>query len=248
MFHLVAFTESHDNVANQDLTPVPDGIMTIQNNHYLLQRNWNIIYAAFMALTAQRCRIVTPGLRQITLPFITPIIGATLPANTRNVADYRTYPFRLRALEELAAEATHTTAGGTRSTVLLALSQSALLPAPQGDVYTMRGTSVTAATVNAWSLLSVTWADTLPSGLYAACGLRVQSTNAQAARLIFEDQVNRPGTMSGTGLTDDVHPMFIKGGLGELGRFTGNRMPSVEVLCNVADAAHEILLDIVRIG
>lgn len=247
MFHLVAWTESHDNVANQDLSPVTDGIMTIQNSHFLLQFDYDILWAAVMNTTIQRCRINTPSLRQITLPFITPVIAAAIPGNSRNVADYRFNPFRVRALEELVMEATQSNAGGARTTVVAALMRGARQQIPGSDIYTMRGTSSTAATANAWSNVAMTWADTLPAGTYLAVGLRHQSTNGQAARLIFEDQVVRPGTLSMNALTDQVHEIFVKGGCGPYGQFNANRMPNVEVLCNGADNSHEVYLDFMRI-
>lgn len=248
MFHLLAFLESHDNVANQDLTPVPDSIFTIQNAHFVPQVDHYLYAAMFSALTAERCRIVTPAVRQITRPYIRNINPNLLPITLMPVADYRMEPLIFKGLEELAVEATHTTGGGTFSTVLLAVNKTQLEPPPAGQVYTMRGTSPTAAAADVWSNIAVVWEDTLPVGTYAVVGFQCISTNSLAARLIFEDQWYRPGVV-GCVSNDNQHPpIFQKGGMGVYGRFNANRMPNVEVLAHAADATHELYLDFVRIG
>jgi hypothetical protein len=79
-------------------------------------------------------------------------------------------------------------------------------------------------------------------------GLQYIGVTALAARLVFEDQWERPGCI-GAGLgTSQQHPMFSKGGLGNWGRFNANRMPSVEFLANAADTAEEVYLDFIRTG
>lgn len=248
MYHTLAYTKSHDNTANTDETPVPDGIITIANGHFFPQKDMKLLAAVFMALTALRCRIVTPSLRQLSTPFIRPIEPTALPGNRPSVADYRNSPLNLRALEEIEVDGTHSTAGGARVTVGLFASWFPIMPAPMGDIITLRGTATTTLVVNAWTLLAVTWTDALPAGQYACIGLQVISTNGQLARLIFEDQVPRPGCVCNTDVTHQPHPMFTKGGIGVMGKFNSNRMPSVEMIGNVADTAEEIYMDLVRIG
>jgi hypothetical protein len=164
------------------------------------------------------------------------------------VADYRGNPLRIKGLEEIAVEATHTTAGGAVSTIGLWIADKPIMPAPQGDVFTLRGTATTTLTANAWSLLAITWQDSLPAGNYACVGLQVQGATAKLARMIFEDQINRPGCLGQTNVADNSHPIFRMGGLGTFGRFTSNRMPNVEVLAGAADTVQEIYMDIVRIN
>jgi hypothetical protein len=69
-----------------------------------------------------------------------------------------------------------------------------------------------------------------------------------SGRLIFEDQIDRPGGIGSSAADLNNEPMFLKGGLGVWGRFNSNRMPNVEFLCNAADTAQEIYLDIIRVG
>lgn len=247
-FHLAAYRNAAlANVANTDISAVTDDILAIANNHFLPQQDYDMIFAYAGSATLSRARINSPTNRQITVPFIRPINQAVIPANNYNFADYTDRPFRVKALEELAVEATSAVAMTEVFFALVAL-QTNFQPVPQGNVFTMRGTSVTAATSGAWSTLAVTWADNLPQYQYIVTGLEVQSTNAVAARIIFEQQVERPGTISITSLANRQPYGVYKGSLGVFGRFVTTRMPIIQVLCNGADAAHEIYMEIMRVG
>lgn len=248
MFHTCAFAQSTGNTANTDQAPVPDDILVIQNNHFLLQRDWLLLAAYAGGTSLDRARLVTPSLRQITLPFIRPVNVGLLPITLTPVDDLRANPLRLRALEELATEHTNTAVGPTINTTVLCLSQGPVSPIPSGDIFTMRGTGTTTLGVNSWTSITTTWADTLPAGLYSCVGLSAFSTGCQAARLIFEDQVQRPGCVGGAGIGTLPNPIFIDGNLGEYGRFNANRMPTVQFLSASADTAETVYLQLIRIG
>jgi len=94
----------------------------------------------------------------------------------------------------------------------------------------------------------VTWQDTLPAGIYAVVGLEFIGVTALAARIIFEDQVMRPGCVGSGLIASAPDPMFQNGGLGIWGRFNSNRMPNLEGLCNAADTAQTVFLYFVRLG
>lgn len=246
MFHTSAYFVALAGTANTDVPAVSDGIIAISNGHLLPQSDYDLLYAAILAVTLTRARLVSPTNRQITLPFIRPIIAALLPPTFPPVADYRENPFRIHALEELAIEATDSAAGPNNCTAIVGL-QKTYEPVPRGDVFTLRGTSVTAAVANVWTQLAVTWADALPAGQYACVGMTAIATNGLAARCIFENQVERPGSICCVAEANKQEPMFVKGGLGLWGRFMSTRMPGIEVMNNGTDNAHTIYLDIVRI-
>lgn len=246
-FHVAAYTELLDNVANNDITALADQILAIQNNHFLPQYDYRLLAAWVGSATLLRARIVNPSVRQLTIPFIRPITLAAVPPTDPNIADYRSNPFLIRAMEELAIEATSGVAMTERFTALVWLSRQ-IEAAPPGDVYTLRGTGATTLVVNAWTdIATVTWADNLPAGEYAIIGCEVQSAGCIAARLILENQIERPGCLGITALGNRTHDMFRKGGLGKWGTFRQTRMPIVQVLSNSADTTEEIYLDLVKV-
>jgi hypothetical protein len=247
MFHTLANFIAIGTTADTDVTPVQDDIVLIQNSHFVPPQDIQLLYSAAMSATLSRVKLSTPKTRVVTNPFIRPIIGAVKPASNPNIADYRLNPFHLRALEEISFLATSAIAMGTENLTIVTGLQISPDPMPPGDIFTLRGTSTTAAVANKWTSITVTWADNLPNGTYACVGSFHQSAQAQAHRLIFQGQNWRPGGLSMTNLTDRTPDMFVKGGLGVWGRFLQTAMPTPQVLCNAADAAHEVYLDLIRI-
>jgi len=241
-YHVVANTASPAQNVETDLTPVNDTILPIFNTHWFPQDTPQLLWASAMSTSIARARVQTPTLLKTTSPYIRGIMGGLVPTTPAQVADYRVNPLDMRSREEIIVFGTQSNAMAMRITSLLGLLFSPMPPVT-GDQYTMRGTSTTTVTANAWSLLTVVWQNQLPQGNYAVTGLQHQSTNAQAARVIFLGAYYRPGCMSLANLTDYGHPMFRLGGLGQWGGFRDNIMPNIEVLANGADAAHELYLD-----
>lgn len=247
-WHMLAHSTTIASTAETAEVPVPDSVFTIQNARFLPQRNYNMIFAFASGLLRNQMRISSPSIRQFSPINVRPIDLAAEPTSIPGVADYRSNPLLLRALEEISVSSINSAATSGVYHSLLGISDGPLVPMPQGDVYTIRGTATTTLTAEQWSLLAITWADTLPAGRYAAVGLHTIAAGAIAGRLIFEDQVLRPGSI-GFDIEGDIpHPMFLKGGLGVWGYFTGNRMPNVEMLSISADTAETVYLDFVRVG
>lgn len=248
MHHTIAWRESIADIVAEDIAPVVDGIMTIQNNHFLPQKPYDMLYAYFGGAGATRARLITPTFRQLSTPWIRPINLAIVPLDEANMADYSSNPLKVRGLEELQLEGYQTTGGAAVVMAVAGLSSTGNQPAPMGDIIAMRGTGTTTVTAGAWSNVAVTWQDTLPNGNYAVVGLECIGTTCVAGRLIFEDQVERPGCL-GQSLTSGNGPaLFRYGGLGIWGRFNAYRIPSVEFLCNAADTAQEIFLHLLRLS
>jgi hypothetical protein len=246
--HTLAWFENIAQNALNDLTPVPDGIVAIQNAHFIFEEDHPLLFAWVGSATLNRARFVTPKLRQISLPFIRPTNVGVTPAVEGRVADYRPGTLVFRQREELAIEAFQTAVGAEDVRAVAGFGWPSITPAPNGERIKFRGTSVTAATINAWTDLVMTFADILPWGTYAVVGLEVQSANAIAARLILENVWPRPGSVSIALLGNQQDEMFSDGGLGEWGRFHSTRMPGIQVFAAVADAAHEVFLDLVRVS
>lgn len=248
MHHTVAWRVSAADATATDITPVPDQLMLVQNAHFVPQTDKLIQFAYAGAASINRARLITPAFRQITTPWIRPVNPAIVPLDEVNIADYSPNPLRVRGLEEIQFEGTQTSGGAAVIVGVAGLSNGPIAPAPQGDIFTMRGTGATTLTAGAWSLVTVTWQDTLPAGTYACVGCEFIGTTLVAGRLIFEEQWDRPGGLGQSLATGNGPMLFRKGRLGVWGRFNANRMPNVEVLGNAADTAQEIYLDLIRVA
>jgi len=248
LHHTLAWRASIADVTEVDVTPVTDGIWTIQNTHFLPANDWFLQAVYFGAATPTRARLITPTFRQVTTPFIRPMNTDIVPGNLPGIADYRPSPLRLRGLEEIQLMGLQTTGGAAVVAGVAIVSRGGLTPVPQGDIFTLRGTGTTTAVAGSWTQAAITWQDTLPQGVFAVVGCTFFGATAIAGRLILEDQVDRPGGLGVSALDFNNEPMFLKGGLGIWGRFNSNRMPNVEYLCNAADTVQEVYLDIMRVG
>lgn len=246
MLHMLAYAKSTDATVDVDITPVPDDVFLITNAHFFPKNDVQLKAAFACGTTLVRAKIVTPSLRVITAPFIRPINGANLPTTLPAVADYRENPLLLKGQEEISVLATQSGAGPTVVNVGLLVDTGATPLMPAGQIYTMRGTATDTLVANAWKTLTVTWADTLPTGTYAIVGLQVKSATGILARIIVNGQQERPGCVAQTLFADNGWNGFRKGMLGVWGYFNSSTLPLIQVLANAGDASEEIYLDIIR--
>lgn len=247
MFHLCAYTASIGNTADTDVGALVDDILTIQNSHFVLSQPMNLIAAAAMSATLSRAKVASPTMRQIASPFIRPIILAAIPAANPNVDIMDDRPFTIPPFEEIQVQATSGVAMTERFTALLWLSLGITQPA-RGNVIPLRWTSSTTAAANAWTTATVTFADTLPSGVYQMVMSEAFSTNAQAHRWIIPNQLMRPGFLSFAANSSRLPYAMSLGQFGALGTFRSNDLPRPQVLCNGADNSHEGYLHVIKVG
>lgn len=248
MFHLAANFVSLSTVADTDAPAVTDDILTVQNGHFVLSQPLQLIAAMAMSATLSRAKIASASMRQIASPFIRPpILGALPPANP-NMMLLDQSPFTIPPFEEIQVQATSAIAMGNEPFTALLWLQQNFEPPAQGNIIPLRWTSTTAAVVNAWTSIVITFTDTVPSGWYEMVFSEHRSANAQAHRWIVPNQLWRPGYPSMQALTSRLPYAISKGQWGRMGRFRSNDLPRCQVLCNVADAAHEGYLHVVKVG
>lgn len=246
-FHTAAFFEDVAALATlSQVNALADNILSIRNNSFILQQDAEIPWVWLGGASLTRARLVSASFRQVTNPEIRPYDQLITPSDDPNVMDMRRRPLRVRAQEELELQTTNDLAMGTENHTALVALDFGTPPAPSGQRFTLHGSSVTAATVDAWSELTVTWDDDLPGGNWIVIGLEYVAADARAARLIFENQFWRPGVPGNTDLGNLPWLPSKDGSLGIFGRFTAFRFPTVEVLNGAATAAHDVFLEIMR--
>jgi hypothetical protein len=248
MFHLSAFFVSISTTADTDVPAVVDDILTIQNNHFVLQRPYQLLAGAAMSATISRAKLASPSMRQIASPYIRPLILAAKPPTNPNIWLLDHNPFIIPPFEEVQMQGTSAIAMGNENFTGLIWLADNITPLPIGNIIPLRITSTTAAVANAWTSIALTFTDTLPSGVYAMVFSEHRSANGIAHRWIFSNQLERPGFMSMTNLTDRLPYAQAKGQFGVMGRFRSNDLPRLQVMCNAADASHEVYAHIVRVG
>lgn len=248
MFHLIAFEGAVGQTANTEIPGVFDQIAQNDGNYMYFQEDMNLYMAFVSAATITRARLTSPKLRQVYIPYLFPISAALLPPDKPNVVDMRRRPMVLRRLERFVPEITSGVACGTEVSYGVLAFSAGLEEAPFGEVTTLRATSTTTATAKAWSDVALTFDQQLADGRYAIIGAQVQSTTVVAYRFILSNQVMRPGGLGQAAIGSRSHEMFENGGLGKWGEFVNTNLPRLQVLCNAADNAFEVKVQVVRIG
>jgi len=248
VFHLAAYFKSIAQNAYTELSAVSDDYLTLSgSNRFLMREDTDLVLAVALGLTIDRARLNSPSLRNMGGTHLWPVEKAAVPGARPSVVNLLDFPFTLPKSEELVVEAYQTSAGAEGETVLLWL-QNSREPLPQGDVYRVRGTSTTAAVANAWTSAVLTLDQALPPGRYALINSLCQSTNGIAHRWIVPNQLERPGMLSVTAIANQTSPIFTERRLGTMGYFLNDALPTLQVMCNAADAAHVIHMELVRVG
>jgi len=247
MFHLCAFFKALANVANTDCPAVSDDILTIQNNHFLMPQDLDVLAAYASAVTLTQARINSPTVRQINPDYIRPFSAALLPVSNPPVKKYPPGILRLNAQEEVQIEATDSAAGPNNFYALLWLT-TGITPAPVGDIHWCRFTSTTTHVASAWTTIAYTLETGLPPGEYAMIASECINTTGIAHRWIFDNQFWRPGFLSQAALASRIDEAAYQYKYGDMGHFRTYSLPRLQVLSNAADTAAEGYMAVVRIG
>ena len=245
MYHVVGYYSMVGGVTSAEATPLQDPILAIANGHYLPHVQLFFYGGWFGGTSLNRVVMDTPRARQVVPPTLWPINPTLSPQNRPNMVDRRQNPFILSAVEEVRM--LYTVGGtGTVQSIGVMFWGTSIDPIPMGDIYSVHGTSTTSTTANQWTQLKIDWEQNLPAGTYVVVGSQHQTAGAVAHRMIFRDQVWRPGFLSVESLSDMTDHGYYYGSWGRLGSFTTYTFPQIEVWTNIVSAAHDVTLNIIR--
>lgn len=246
MFHFAVNFGNLANVANTAVNALNDDVLNIQNSRHVPNEPLDLIAQYAFGDELLRARDTTPSIAQLMNSYVSGLINSATIPDWAVVQDLRDNPTRRRQGEGISYTVTNSGAGPTDTYVYQWLQQQRQ-PAPAGQIYTMRGTSTTAAVANTWTTIVVTWEPSLVEGLYAVVGGIVYGATELAFSCIFPNQFYRPGGLAH--VTEGMNPWPIqrRGGLGQWGLFTVQSMPLIRVLNTTTVNAHTVYLDVVRI-
>jgi len=245
-FHTLAWNRTAAGAeTNIDSAPVTDDIFQIQNAHFFMPDDLQIVKIFASGLTLTRARLRSAKLQQTNPNYIRPINQALLPANNANVDWFYDNPISLPQADELILEGTVSGAG---ENFFVGFLRKNYQPIPAGDRYTIRRTGTTAAVDAAWTTLTQTVETNLPVGQYAIIGAEVQSTNIIGFRYIVDNQWYRPGNIGISSVANRNNWQDYAGRMGVWGVFNTLSYPRLQVLCDGADASFEEYIRVVRVG
>lgn len=243
--HLVAFYQSIAQNSLLSLNAVQDDVIAVANNRFLLGEPMNLYMAAGIGTTLDYAKILAPSFGPIANPYIKPTQRPAVGIPVPNVMDLRTVPFRLPAKEQFYVQALQSSAGAEIEAVLCLIGKG-IQPAVPGNVFTIRGTSTTAAVAGSWTSVSVTWENDLEGGYYDLVGAYHISTTGIGCRWVSQYQVDQPGMISVRAESHAMPPIGQAFGLGQWLKFESDAFPVPKVLCSAADASHTFYMQVVK--
>lgn len=247
-FHLAGFSQSQDSAVLVTTTALLDQSLQVNGNDIIVPNNLNMlagVYAFGASLT--RAQLISPSLRRTFPNEIMPLDLSLTPTDELLIQWFGQSALQLDPGEQLNAFMAENAAGASRGTILAWLCDTP----PQlagGDIRTIRVTSTNAALANVWTNVTLTFNDVLPAGTYALLGATMQSANMQAFRFVPKGEPYRPGWIGSTTIAARDYEISRRGGLGVWCEFEHLTPPSMDVLCNGADAAFAGVMDVVYLG
>jgi len=244
-FTIVAFDENYAAAATLDaMTAVADPHVRVSGDDIWIPSELPML-AGYIAIGAvlTAARIESPTLRELTPIDVAPLDLATEPSTPAAFNDISKNPKAIGGGEALNFKATVSAAG--RCLGLALLCDAALAPVT-GEIVTVKATNASTLTANAWTNGALTFAQSLPKGIYNVVGMRAQSAGLEAARLVLSGFSWRPGCVGADAYGDLVHPCFRAGQLGIWGSFPHDIPPTVDFLSISADTSQEVWLDLIK--
>jgi len=247
-FTVVGYTEFLDSQTLTEVAAMSDQHVTTSGDDILIPEfasklgavcviNPWILHAQFTA----------PSLRERSMIDVRPTNYDNRPVGGCVFPTYWVNPIQLEPGEGARALSADESAAGVQVTVLIWLMDE-ILPMPDGEIETIRATSNTTTTPYEWSLCQLTLTQQLRAGRYAIVGMRAESGNGIAARLVIPGSAYRPGVLAYNTAGDEQLAEFRMGGLGNWGEFEHTFIPQVEMLTLLPDTSQSFYLDIVKIA
>lgn len=193
-----------------------------------------------------RAQVQSPSLRMLANLDIEPIVLAAVFGSPPEVLFHPENPIPVTASEALNFAA-QSTPGAIEVHYGLVWLSDGPQPPVTGHIFTLRATATVQQTVGGWVNGNMVYDQVIPAGQYQVVGLRIRSTDLVVGRLVFPEQIPRPGVPAVNAIGDTDVKSFRYGRSGIWGEFPHDVPPTLDVLGGVA-AAQTIFLDLIKVG
>jgi hypothetical protein len=248
-FHVIAFRESRS--AAETLTsvaPISDPVGTIILETYIVPTLNQVVAVNGGCIECTEMKLTSPSIRDEGDFQVVPVETSDVPTSELKVVDLRTSPLALEAGEGLSVLASNTEPETDQTADVYAivfLADGPISPVT-GRILTVQATTSGTLNAGAWTNLSLTFPVALPVGTYQVVGMRAESPNLIAARLVSPEVPYRPGVLGRQSPTQDNIGMFRYGKFGAFLSFPHNRPPTVDFLATAADTDPVVYLDLIK--
>jgi hypothetical protein len=248
VFHLVAWYEIENKaLAFTPVAAVREEMLSTNGDDIRVHPKMPFLIGAGALIadaTGLRAQIQSPSLRTLANLDIEPIVQAAVFGSPPEELLFPDTPVPLTADEALNFFCVNNVAACVNYG-LAWLSDGPLQPV-KGRMFSVAAASAIAQAAGVWTNGNLVLGQVLPAGRYQVVGFRARSANAVAARLVFPEQIARPGVPVVNAI-GDLDPWWSRYGYpGVLGEFDANVPPTVDVLGGVA-AVQDYVLDLIKV-
>lgn len=196
--------------------------------------------------SAAFARFTSPSLRALLDLNIRPVNSGLVPEDPVKMLNMFDTPLPLAVNEGLEFDVKTTPGASVEHYGVAWLADAALKPTT-GAILSTHCTAAASLSANKWVNSNLTFDETLPAGNYQVVGLRCESPNGVAARLVFVGGAWRPGVLC-VDDEDALDPWWCRfGGMGVLGQFNNTTPPTIDVL-GITDTSQDVWLDLIKVS
>jgi len=227
------------------LNAIKDAHMSQTPERYVIPSDVRFLAGAFAASASiTEAHLETPSLRRVAPICVSPLnSGSVKPTSPVRFMDMFDAPLELTATEQISALAAGTETAATDFVLVAFLADGPAKPY-SGPYYTVKATAATTLQPFAWTPVTPTFETSLPVGRYRIIGLRAQSPNMIAARVVVPGQPWRPGVIAVNAIADKEAERFRFGRAGVLAEFDTGTGFQIECLASAADTTQVFWLDL----
>ena len=248
MQHLVGYFENVDQGgAAANIAAMPDETLYAVGDVIRVPNELPFLLGAAVltaASTFTSAQVRTPSLRTKANFDISGYSDADDFYDYPNIDFMPMAPVPLEGLESMTFQTNTDHAAAVDIQGLVWLSDGPLQPVT-GQMFTVRCTAAAALSDGTWANSNLTFTQELPTGQYNVVGLRIESANSIAGRLVFPGGKWRPGAPAVVNPADRGDDRFRYGRSGVFGSFDSNVPPTIDITGHT-DVAQDVFLDLIR--
>lgn len=233
------------SASNALISAIPDNVVTTQNNRIVPPVDRYVIAAIGGGTDMTMLFMDSPTLSQNGRPSIYPIDNGTFGGNLTPIMYSGKNGLSLPGREQVGLLSTNANVGAQTHFGALWHCER-FREAPPGPYKTVQMTVTGSGGNLVWSLLTPQLTAGLKRGRYRCVGMAAQGTNLLFGRLVFPQQVDRPGCLCTADATTYQMDYFRNGNSGVFGDFDNDNLPQFEGFGNGALAGTIIIyMDII---
>lgn len=241
-FTTAAYYESQSTATLGNFAALADQHLTVSGDDIYIPSYRYLAGAMALGATVRLARVTSPSLRAMIEYDLEPIEYGATPSARPAFHDRFEDPLPLDINEALNFQMGNQASEGDFGIIWLSAGPISEI---RGRIYSVRTTSSTTLTGNAWTLCTLTFPSTLPARKYQIVGAKFHSSTCIAGRLVIPGHPWRPGAIGTNTVLEIGDGRFRYGKAGVWGEFDSRQPPQAEFLATGADTSEVVVLDLI---